>query len=523
MIGESSVQGSYDNLLGDSVYAVLWRHVLERAARIEAVLGPEHVLTNEWGEPEVARLRRALTELAIVAGAPGAARVLADEVRATMRLLPGDERRQLGARLLRGINPRNALDTWPVESLFDESERQLIAELKAARAEQPVRLNVMANAPRLSEADSLCVIVKVTRQCNLRCEYCHDWRSDENPRMSFEVLATLMSKALSGAASKVVEVVWHGGEPTLLGRREFARIIALQRQLVGPGVSVFNRLQTNGTNIDERWAAFLADFAFQVKVSVDGTQEIHDRTRPMVGGQGSYRRAMKGLKHLRSQGLASGLLMVVGEQLLELGAEAFVDHLHESGVTDVGLLPVRPGIVGSGLDGPCISSEAYAGFLADVHRARLARPEPWIVIRELDQVIASLRGEAPSHCEFVGKCAGAFYSIECNGDISHCDKYLGDANYTLGNVMHDDFVSLRSSPRLAQVAREAEGTAEACGDCKHFSRCRGWCPHERYVLKRQKLGVAAKCCGLGPLFDALEGLDLGPLSITPPSALKAGS
>jgi len=57
------------------------------------------------------------------------------------------------------------------------------------------------------------LIVKATRLCNLRCTYCHDWRSGPNQTMPFEVLTQLTAKALRDPEHDSVEFIWHGGEP----------------------------------------------------------------------------------------------------------------------------------------------------------------------------------------------------------------------------------------------------------------------------------------------------------------------
>ncbi|HYB27723.1 MAG TPA: hypothetical protein VEF89_13970 [Solirubrobacteraceae bacterium] len=47
-------------------------------------------------------------------------------------------------------------------------------------------------------------------------------------------------------------------------------------------------IQTNGTKLDQSWAAFFKDYGFLVGISIDGPREIHDTSRLTRGGRGSF-------------------------------------------------------------------------------------------------------------------------------------------------------------------------------------------------------------------------------------------
>ncbi|MFO8060963.1 MAG: anaerobic sulfatase maturase, partial [Bacillota bacterium] len=70
----------------------------------------------------------------------------------------------------------------------------------------------------------LSLIVKVTRQCNLRCAYCADWRAD-TPPMSFEVVANLIGRAMRQDRAEEVNFIWHGGEPLLRGTEFYSKVV----------------------------------------------------------------------------------------------------------------------------------------------------------------------------------------------------------------------------------------------------------------------------------------------------------
>ena len=68
------------------------------------------------------------------------------------------------------------------------------------------------------------------------------------------------SSQLIEAHSQVPEVMiaWQGGEPTLMGVDFFRRSVELADQHLKPGQRAVYTIQTNGTLLDEEWAAFFS-------------------------------------------------------------------------------------------------------------------------------------------------------------------------------------------------------------------------------------------------------------------------
>ena len=80
----------------------------------------------------------------------------------------------------------------------------------------------------------LTVIMKATRLCNLRCTYCHSWRSGPNQKMTFDVLAHSIHGALRDPSVGYVDFVWHGGEVTVLPVEFYRKALWLQERFRRP-------------------------------------------------------------------------------------------------------------------------------------------------------------------------------------------------------------------------------------------------------------------------------------------------
>jgi uncharacterized protein len=98
--------------------------------------------------------------------------------------------------------------------------------------------------------------------CNLNCEYCFYLEKQalfgpgERYRMSDDVLSAFITNYITSQPTPVVEFVWQGGEPTLLGVDFFKRVIELQKPFV-KRKTITNSLQTNSTLLTDEWCRFL--------------------------------------------------------------------------------------------------------------------------------------------------------------------------------------------------------------------------------------------------------------------------
>jgi len=137
----------------------------------------------------------------------------------------------------------------------------------------------------VGEGQGLHVVAKpIGPACNLNCEYCFYlekqalFATDKKYRMSDKVLSAFITNYITSQPTPVVEFVWQGGEPTLLGIDFFKRVVDLQKPFVQTK-TITNSLQTNGTLLTAEWCQFLKKHNFMVGISLDGPKEIHDRYR----------------------------------------------------------------------------------------------------------------------------------------------------------------------------------------------------------------------------------------------------
>ncbi len=139
--------------------------------------------------------------------------------------------------------------------------------------------------------------------CNLDCKYCFFLSKEmlypgSRFRMADDLLETYIKQLLESHQVPEVNLAWQGGEPTLMGLDFFKRVVELANTYKKPGQQVAHTMQTNGTKLDDEWAAFFKENNFLIGLSVDGTKEMHDTYRVNKGGAGSFDQVMRGLRRV---------------------------------------------------------------------------------------------------------------------------------------------------------------------------------------------------------------------------------
>jgi len=352
------------------------------------------------------------------------------------------------------------------------------------------------------------LIMKATRLCNLRCEYCHDWRAGKDQTMSFASLAATIKAVLTEPGHARVTFVWHGGEPTLLGVAYYEKALLLQARYRQPGQEIRNVMQTNATRITPEWIDFWKLYSFGIGMSIDGPALIHNATRFYANGKGSWDDVARGLDMLKASDLGASVLMVVDRPVLEYGPRAVFDFFGEMGVANFGLLACKPDNLPDVTS--CTPAEHYVSptefnrFMSEVWDIWLDHGDPAIRIRELSSLESKIVTGTSTECTLRGACVGDYFLVDPDATVSHCDLFVGDDAYTFGNLHTDSFAEIRSTEAAAAIQTRTSDEVDAMRACPEFEVCQGWCPHERYISSRHHAEHDDACCGLRGLIEHLK-------------------
>lgn len=137
----------------------------------------------------------------------------------------------------------------------------------------------------------LSLIISPTEKCNFRCTYCYeDFLQGRMSSRVYGALRLYVAKQMPNL--RWFSLSWFGGEPLLCAEMvesftEYCRELALQRGVVMPGASI----TTNGWNLSySLLKRLLGCGVTNYQISLDGEEGVHDATRKLANGAGTFER-----------------------------------------------------------------------------------------------------------------------------------------------------------------------------------------------------------------------------------------
>ena len=245
-----------------------------------------------------------------------------------------------------------------------------------------------------------------------------------------------------------------------------------------PGQRAEYTIQTNGTKLDDAWAAFFKEHEFLVGISIDGPREIHDTFRLTKGGRGSFDQVMRGLGHLRAGDVEYNVLTTVHAANEHRGREVYRFLRDECGARFMQFIPIiervaeaaqdgtvprsswrdRPLYVQDGdvVTGRSVTAGGYGRFLIDVFEEWVRHDVARVYVQMFDTALANWVGEPPGLCVHCETC-GLALALEHTGDVYSCDHFV-EPRYLLGNITDRHLVDLVASEQQRQFGLDKRDT-----------------------------------------------------------------
>lgn len=354
----------------------------------------------------------------------------------------------------------------------------------------------------------------VSSACNLRCEYCYysgknDLLNRGISKMSKDILEayTRQSLAMHGKDA-VTEFAWHGGEPMIAGIPFYKEAVRLQKKH-GKGRTILNTIQTNATLLTDEWCTFFKENNFEVGVSIDGPEQLHNTYRKAKDGHGSFAEAMHGIELLKKHDISFSTITTVNRKNMEhpLAVYRFLRELTDyiqflpvmecmqvrSGTKNGQTFAVPPGIHSKTIEHLLadfsVTPKGYGAFLCAIWDEWQKKDRGKTHIQIFDVTIGNLNGVPSNLCVHNPLC-GHSGSIEANGDVYSCDRYAFPA-YKLGNITQTALGQLMEQNREFGL-HKMFGLPEECLDCEYIKLCFGGCPKDRFVNNKNYLCAGYK-------------------------------
>lgn len=332
---------------------------------------------------------------------------------------------------------------------------------------------------------SMHVLIKpASGNCNLRCEYCFYYDTMEKRKkasygyMSEETLEAVIRRVLWSASDRC-SFTFQGGEPTLRGLDFFRKAVELEQHYNRNHVRIENAIQTNGYGLDKEWAAFFRENHFLVGVSLDGGPKIHDCYRRNVKGEGSFYKVMEHIELLKRAGVDFNILSVVNKKTAPMIKKTYEFYRKNQFHYLQFIACLEPLGEEPGNREYSLSPKQYGQFLIELFDLWFEDlqqgKQPYI--RQFENYIAMLLGQAPESCDMRGSCSRQ-YAVEADGSVYPCDFYVLDA-YCLGNFRENTVEEIDRARLELGFIEDSMKKEASCAFCRYQFLCRGGCRRNR--------------------------------------------
>ena len=326
------------------------------------------------------------------------------------------------------------------------------------------------------------VIFKPTEACNARCIYCDVVHKDSHSskRMPFDLLELFFRRIdefLRERPHETMDVIWHGGEPLLLGADYFSKALAFQEKHCAETAGrIKHSIQSNLTLFSRELAAVLRKLGID---SIGTSYDPIDNVRGLGSKRNSRaysRKFMQGIRLLEEEGFSWGVIYVVTKLSLEKPLEIF-NFL--ANLSPKGAFMFNPVLVYTpDFDHIRISPEEYSEFLGAIFPAWWQRRNELAHIEPFASIVTNLTGQGKSlMCSDSGNCAHAHINVQADGSLSHCGRSADWGLLNYGSMLDKTFAQVLADAQRDELVRRNVVLPETeCAGCRFWDICHGGCP-----------------------------------------------
>lgn len=326
-------------------------------------------------------------------------------------------------------------------------------------------------------SSDMALTILPTRGCNFGCIYCYE-QDRPNVLMSEQTEKAIVKFVCSNSNLKRLSVVWYGGEP-LLNFDSMVRLTKMFKQL---NIEYSAKIVSNGYLLTKEKANLMKDLAIRnIQITFDGSEEIHNQRRFLLGGQPTYRKIMDNLKYLLS--INKEITIDIRTNIDRRNKDDynkfyqdFKSEINDKRVT------MYPGFVSDLLSSECVSPEfniSEGGYKAQ------------FILDIFDKYGIEIKSFLPKYRRH--SCVASKYFafvIGPEGELYKCWRMVGNQKETIGNVNDGSFDMVKFSKYLIG----ADYTLDSkCLQCEFITLCGGGCPLVRMRNKYEKISLN-HCC-----------------------------
>lgn len=303
--------------------------------------------------------------------------------------------------------------------------------------------------------------IVLTKRCNFRCVYCYEHKTlAEAGGITDEVVEKIVEVAQEATGDNF-SITLYGGEPLIEYDKCLEICKGCKEVVEARGAKFSASMITNGYLLSpEKLNSLKASGLNSVQVTIDGSRETHNKSRPLADGSGTYDRILMNVKDCA--GIVSTAVRMNAsdpdkKDIDEL--QAFVDSLES---VSMYVAPVDLSCRGD--------FEAYGKNKKAI--INLITPED-VFLRSLSATTGGCAANGLKPCVVLP-----------NGDLTRCWEHLEDCHTTSSLL---DPAKTEDIDTMAKwVTWNPYSPSTECYDCRYLPACGGGCPRETVDFGRKK-------------------------------------
>ena len=312
------------------------------------------------------------------------------------------------------------------------------------------------------------IILKPTFECNFRCQYCYHAETDyRKGRMDLSLLEEMLDKTFS--YYNQVEIIFHGGEPLMMGYEFISKAIDLINKKKTPDSWLRIGLQTNGYFLDEKFCELFTKNNIQMSVSIDGIGDMN-----CLREKTDY--IFDKLDSLREKGYTFNLLGVLHTQNIDRYSEFY--EYAKSRDYHLKMNPIFKS--GAAKDNPAylLDADSYIKMLREFYPKWLDDSAP---IRHVDPFynLTAMAIQNKGHeCGQCG-CLTKWICVDFDGTLYPCGRSYTE-DYCLGNIKDIDCLKdAFNHPNFRRLLEQSIARRMDCQNkCEFYNSCQGGCNND---------------------------------------------
>jgi len=303
------------------------------------------------------------------------------------------------------------------------------------------------------------IYIKTTENCNLYCEHCFVPRVEK--KMKFENIIKIV-KHLNSSFKKntEIQIIWHGGEPTLIGYEWLEKAILYINNNINNNITINHNIQTNLINYNDKWKELYKKyFKSYIGISYDFNIRYFKNSNEEF-----EKNFWKNVEKLKIDKIDFNVIVTITKHVLDMGAVKFFEWIKNNKIKSIHL--ERLSKTGYAIDNwkkIGFNNKEYNDFMINFTKLYIPyitnSDNEFIHISPLNALIKNIKKNVRTSC--AGSCSN-FFTFNPDGSIKGCTSL----DNKLGNI-NDDFKDIITKNLL---------TKRMCIDCEFQQVCGSGCP-----------------------------------------------